>query len=126
MNAVAVGQLDGRPVALSGSYDATVRVWDLATGTPIGDPFTGHRGPVNAVAVGQLDGRPVALSGSSDATVRVWDLATGEPIGDPFISRGGPVRAVAAQVRQKSLADRIIHSSRHRGYKHSHNRTDAR
>jgi hypothetical protein len=27
---VAVGQLDGRLVAVSGGYDAAVRVWDLA------------------------------------------------------------------------------------------------
>ena len=42
---------------ISGSYDRTVRVWDLATGTPIG-ALTGHTGPVDAVATAQLDGRP--------------------------------------------------------------------
>ena len=31
-------------MVVSGSDDATVRVWDLATGGPIGDPFTGHTG----------------------------------------------------------------------------------
>jgi WD40 repeat protein len=50
-----------------------VRVWDAATGTPRGDPFTGHTSPVSAVAFGQLDGRPVVISGSGDRTVRVWD-----------------------------------------------------
>ena len=35
-------ELDGRPVVISGSSDGTVRVWDLATGTPVGEPFTGH------------------------------------------------------------------------------------
>ena len=40
--AVATPLLDGRPVAVTGSADATVRVWDLATGAPIGDPLTGH------------------------------------------------------------------------------------
>ena len=44
MLAVAVGELDGRPVVISGSDDGTVRVWDLATGAPVGDPFTGHAG----------------------------------------------------------------------------------
>ncbi|MFI6797001.1 hypothetical protein, partial [Streptosporangium canum] len=29
--AVAVGQVNGRPVAVTGGADATVRVWDLAT-----------------------------------------------------------------------------------------------
>ena len=47
---------------------------DLATGQPIGTPFTGHTGPVHAVATAQLDGRPVVISGSFDKTVRVWDL----------------------------------------------------
>jgi WD40 repeat protein len=43
VNAVAFGQVDGRPVVISGSHDTTVRVWDAATGTPVADPFTGHR-----------------------------------------------------------------------------------
>jgi hypothetical protein len=47
---VAAAELDGRPVVISGSSDRTVRVWDLATGTPVGDPFTGHGGRVTAVA----------------------------------------------------------------------------
>ena len=75
VNAVAVGELDGRPVAVSGGADGTVRVSDLASGTPAGDPLTGHAGWVRAVAVGELDGRPVVVSGGDDGTVRVWDLA---------------------------------------------------
>ena len=61
-------------MVISGSGDKTVRVWDLATGHPIGTPFTGHTGTVAAVATAQLDGRPIAISGSADQTVRVWDL----------------------------------------------------
>jgi WD40 repeat protein len=44
---------DGRVVAVTGSHDATVRVWDLATGTPVGDPLTGHTNWVVAVATGR-------------------------------------------------------------------------
>jgi WD40 repeat protein len=29
---VACTQLDGRPIAVTGSWDRTVRVWDLTTG----------------------------------------------------------------------------------------------
>ena len=61
--AVAVGELDGRPVAVTGGDDGTVRVWDLATGAQRGEPLTGHDGSVRAVAVGELDGRPVVVTG---------------------------------------------------------------
>ena len=83
---------------ISGSDDETVRVWDLATGTPVGAPLTGHGGLVHAVAVAELDGRPVVISGSSDGTVRVWDLASGTPAGGPFTghTRGGYAVAVGS------------------------------
>ena len=93
--AVAVAVLEGRPVVVSGSDDHTVRVWDLATGTPVGAPFTGHTDGVMAVAVAVLEGRPVVVSGSWDDTVRVWDLATGTPVGDPFTGHTSSVSAVA-------------------------------
>ena len=61
VRAVAAAELDGRPVVISGSGDRTVRVWDLATGTPVGNPFTGHDGPVNAIA--SLRGRGLIQTG---------------------------------------------------------------
>ena len=60
--------------ALSGSFDDTLRLWDLATGETL-RTFEGHLGPVTAVAV-LADGRR-AVSGSDDKTLRLWDLATG-------------------------------------------------
>ena len=95
VRAVAVGELAGRPVVVSGGKDSTVRVWDLATGEPTGRPFTGHDRSVSAVAVGELAGRPVVVSGGKDSTVRVWDLATGKPTGRPFTGHNGSVSAVA-------------------------------
>ncbi|MGH3885207.1 MAG: hypothetical protein ACRDSZ_01345, partial [Pseudonocardiaceae bacterium] len=93
--AVAVAELDGRPVVVSGSDDHTVRVWELPTGAPVGKPFTGHTDWVRAVAVAELDGRPVVVSGSDDHTVRVWELPTGAPVGKQFTGNTLWVRAVA-------------------------------
>jgi WD40 repeat protein len=67
---VAVTELNSRPIVASGGADRTVRVWDLATGTPISDPFTGHDGSVYAVAVAELDGRPVVVSGGRAVMAR--------------------------------------------------------
>ena len=102
VRAVAVAELDGRPVVISGGNDATVRVRDLATGASVGKPFTGDIGSVTAVAVAQLDGRPVVITGGDDGTVQVWELTTGMArqlatstlIGEPFTSHTGSVTAV--------------------------------
>ncbi|MFI6849146.1 hypothetical protein OG535_02740 [Kitasatospora sp. NBC_00085] len=91
----AVGS-DGNtmPVAVTGSEDGTVRIWDLRAGRPFGQPLTGHTGDVSSVACTTLDGAPVAVTGSEDSTVRIWDLRTGQPLGQPLTGHTG-VRAVA-------------------------------
>jgi WD40 repeat protein len=81
---------DGKAV-LTGSYDGTARLWDAATGQPIGSPLT-HKDEVYAVAYSP-DGRAV-LTGSYDGTARVWDAATGQPIGSP-LTHQTQLRAVA-------------------------------
>ncbi|MEU4498100.1 caspase family protein [Streptomyces sp. NPDC023998] len=93
--AVACTHLHGRPVAVSGSYDSTVRVWDLESDRAIGEPLTGHTNSVSAVACTHLHGRPVAVSGAWDDTVRVWDLESGRVIGEPLTGHTDAVRAVA-------------------------------
>ena len=74
--AVAVGQLDGRPIAVSASEDFTVRVWDLAAGEPLGGPLEGHDNLVKAVAVGAAGRPPGRGLRRLRQLVRVWDLAT--------------------------------------------------
>jgi WD40 repeat protein len=98
--AVAFGAgTDGRPLLASANYDGTVRLWDPATGTQVGNPLRGHTGPVNTVAFGTgADGQPLLASGgldSRDGTVRLWDPATGTQVGDPLTGHTGPVTAVA-------------------------------
>jgi len=84
-----------------------VRVWDLATGAPVGGPLTGHDGRVLAVAAAELDGRPVVISGSDDRTVRVWDLATGTPVGDPLTGYDGAVNAVTSETTRSPMQTRL-------------------
>jgi WD40 repeat protein len=75
---------DGKTV-LTGSGDNTARLWNAATGQPIGTPFR-HRGWVNAVAFSP-NGKMV-LTGSQDQTARLWEAKTGEPIGEPLVHEG--------------------------------------
>jgi WD40 repeat protein len=93
--AVALGRAGDRDIIVSGSADATVRVWDAATGDPVGAPLTGHDGEVQAVALGRAGDRDIIVSGSADATVRVWDAVTGDPVGAPLTGHDGEVRAIA-------------------------------
>jgi WD40 repeat protein len=98
VHGVAVGKRRGRPVIVSCGWgkDKAVRLWDLATGDPIGKPLTGHSEVISAVAFGRVaDGTTVIASGSHDATVRLWDAETGEPYGSPFDCLKGAVRGVA-------------------------------
>ena len=66
---------DGR-LALSGSDDGTVKVWDLTSGQEL-RTLKGHARAESSVAVSG-DGR-LALSGSEN-TVKVWDLTSGQEL----------------------------------------------
>ncbi|WP_457519315.1 WD40 repeat domain-containing protein [Streptomyces sp. TE33382] len=93
VRAVATSAVEGRPVVVTGSDDRTVRVWDLATGESLGEPFL-HGSAVLAVAVGAVNGLAVALAGGEDGVVRVWDVATGRQAGKPFTGHTSGVDAV--------------------------------
>ncbi|KAG2070981.1 WD40 repeat-like protein, partial [Suillus decipiens] len=56
---------------VTGSRDKTVRLWDAATGQPVGEPLRGHTDSVWSVSFSP-DGARI-VTASSDKTVRLWD-----------------------------------------------------
>jgi len=77
-----------------------VRLWDVATGMPRGEPFT-HGDNVNAVSFSP-DGGTLATA-SSDCTARLWDVMNDHPRGKPLKHKGG-VRTVSFSPDGRTLA----------------------
>ncbi|MDV7393630.1 WD40 repeat domain-containing protein, partial [Arthrospira platensis SPKY1] len=75
VNAVAIAP-DGKR-AVSASWDRTLKLWDLETGTELAT-LTGHSGSVRGVAIAP-DGKR-AVSASWDNTLKLWDLETGKEL----------------------------------------------
>ena len=71
-------------MVVTGGDDGTVRVWDLATGATVGDPFDRPHRRVRAVAVASWTAArwssPAATTGRCGCGI--WPPAT--PVGDPF------------------------------------------
>ena len=86
---------------LSGSYDGTARLWDMATHRQIGDPLNGH-GEVYSVAFSPHGN--IVATGGEDTMVRLWDVATHRQIGDPLNGHDGEINAVAFSPDGKILA----------------------
>jgi WD40 repeat protein len=64
-------------VALSGSRDHSVRLWDLRTGQCV-RVMEGREDQVNSVSMDSAC--KTAVSGSDDKTVKLWDLGSGQCI----------------------------------------------
>ncbi len=65
-------------LAVTGSFDCSVRMWSLAPEVKCIHTCLGHEAEVTVVAIAP-DGR-LAFSGSADRTVRVWRTETGEAV----------------------------------------------
>lgn len=96
ISALQCGDAKAPNVAVSGSYDRTLMVWDLQRKTSVAT-LKAHRGPIICFdwSGGQL------LSGARDGTAAIWDLerATETGEGSPvrkFKADGGHVTSVAA------------------------------
>jgi WD40 repeat protein len=82
--------------ALTGSYDDTMRLWDLATGNLL-QTYTGNTDIVMHVA---FDGDPrYVISGSLDGVTTIWNRATGAAVVKLFSFRDGGWAVVDAQGR---------------------------
>ncbi|KAJ4375903.1 hypothetical protein N0V83_001181 [Neocucurbitaria cava] len=73
-NGIMCLQFDDR-VLITGSYDATVKVWDIKTGQEI-RTLTGHTQGIRCL---QFDDSKL-ITGSLDNTMKVWNWRTGELI----------------------------------------------
>ncbi len=93
---------------MSGSYDKTVKLWQVSTGREI-RIFNGHSKGVTAVAFSP-DGQ-LALSGSLDKTVKLWQVSTGREI-RTFNGHSNSVWAVAfspdGQLALSGSADKTV------------------
>lgn len=74
--AAACLSADGR-FALSGGFDKTLRLWDVATAREL-RKFEGHKQIVWTVALSP-DGK-YALSGSQDKSARLWEVESGKEL----------------------------------------------
>ena len=104
----AVAFSPDRHTLATGSWDQTVRLWnvtDPAHPTPLGSPLTGHTGGVNAAAFSP--DRHTLATGSGDQTVRLWnvtDPAHPTPLGSPLTGHTSFVTAAAFSPEGHTLA----------------------
>lgn len=77
---------------LTGSYDKTARLWNVADGKQIGEPYLGHNWWVWSAAFSADEKRIVTAS--QDGTAIVWVTETGER-GPPFTGHQGPIYSAA-------------------------------
>ncbi|MDB9444228.1 hypothetical protein PN497_23160 [Sphaerospermopsis kisseleviana CS-549] len=89
---------DGQTLA-SGSYDKTIKLWDVKTGNLL-QTLTGHSLRVDSVAYSP-DGQTL-VSGSDDKTIKLWNVRTGTLL--QTITDSNRVRSVAYSPDGQTLA----------------------
>lgn len=89
---------DGKTI-VSGSEDATIKIWNLATGQ-LQLTLTGHSNEVKSVAISP--NRQTIVSGSWDCTIKLWHLSTGQEI--TTLGHGYGISSVAISPDGQTIA----------------------
>jgi WD40 repeat protein len=84
---------DGARLA-SGSDDGTARLWDAATGQPLGGPLS-HPGKLKVLSVAFRPDGERLVTASADGTVCQWNARTGAAAEPPYERHTGEVWAAA-------------------------------
>jgi WD40 repeat protein len=86
---------DGKLLASASGTNGTdnsVRLWDVASGQPVGQPLTGHRDSVTCLSFSP-DGKLLASADKDE--IILWDVAALKPIGQSLRGHSGPVLSLA-------------------------------
>ncbi|XP_022241513.1 gem-associated protein 5-like isoform X2 [Limulus polyphemus] len=85
------------------SYDGTVQIWDVLTGTPVAN-FAGHRGRVFCVEWNPLD-PDLVFSGGEDFTIQQWRVSQQENILPPPKKRTRKKKSTKSQRYETTSED---------------------
>lgn len=73
-------EVGGTPVLVSAGADGAALVWDLTTGTRLGEPLTRALDEQNSVACATANG-PVTVTTDGSGTAQLWSLRSGRSLG---------------------------------------------
>jgi WD40 repeat protein len=104
---------DGKALASVGSFDRTLRLWDMERGRELWRSQTADGTPPLSVAASP-GGKVLATAGRGSGQVQLWDAATGKPLqalgakaqwGQPAFSPDGKLLAALAEKTAVALFD---------------------
>jgi eukaryotic-like serine/threonine-protein kinase len=91
-------------ITAEGLTDSLLRVWDVNSGKPIGQPVPMPHGMVNRLALWP-NGKTLA-SATADGTIQIWDVSDPtdlRPLGRPLRGQAGEVNALALNTEDRTL-----------------------